>query len=96
MIEDLNEVFEKFNDEYIKFDRIEKPLHPRPDIAAFMLLHNLVPQGGRDMVSASEHDEIFLDVELEDLAKVATEEDILYLVRCGVRLSEYDCLAMFT
>lgn len=81
--------------EYLHFERIEKPLHPRPDICAFLRLHELVP-GTRDMVSAAEHDEIFLDVDLEQLAAVATEDDVVYLQRCGVRLDESgDGLAMF-
>jgi hypothetical protein len=48
------------------------------------------------MVSAAEHDEIYLSIDMEDFAKVASEEDILFLTRCGVRFDEeYDCLAMF-
>ncbi len=48
------------------------------------------------MVSAAEHDEILLDVDLEELAKVATEEQIVELIRCGVRYdSSTDSLAMF-
>lgn len=48
------------------------------------------------MVSYAEHDEIFLDIKPEQLAKVATEEQIKDLVTCGVRINkEYDCLAMF-
>lgn len=93
---DVEATFEKFDEtnEYGKFDRIENKRSKRPDLHAFLLLDSLVPGEG-DMVSAAEHDEIFLDTEVEKLAKVATEADILELVRCGVRYSEYDCLAMF-
>ena len=90
---DLEATFEKFEDEYIQFERIENKLHARPDIHAFILLDKLVP-GHRDMVCAAEHDEIYLDVDTEALALVATEDDILQLVRCGVRLDD-DSLAMF-
>jgi len=52
--------------------------------------------GEKDVVSYAEHDEIFLDIKPEQLAKVATEEQIKDLVTCGVRINkEYDCLAMF-
>lgn len=96
MIVDLYAVFEKYADEYIKFDRIGHPLHPRPDICAFLMLDNLVP-GDRDIVSASEHDEFYLSVAPEELAKVATEDDIRDLVRCGLRYDEsYDSLCMFS
>jgi hypothetical protein len=47
-------------------------------------------------VTAAEHDEIWLDVDCERLAEIATEVDILYLVRCGVRYDEYNkSLQMF-
>lgn len=91
----LAEVFEKFNDDYIKFERVENKLSGRPDLHAFLLLDKLMP-GTRDMVSAAEHDEIYLDVDCEKLADIASEDDILALTRCGVRYDEgTDSLCMF-
>ena len=93
---DLHETFEKFNDDYLKFHMVENKLHSRPDICAFLLLDKLVPAPGKDMVAAGEHDEIFLETDCEELAKVATEYDIITLARCGVRYDEEtDSLAMF-
>lgn len=95
---ELEALFEKYmGSDYIKFDRVpeERKRSTRPDLHAFLLLDSLVP-GNRDMVSNAEHDEIYLEVKSEELAAVATEENILELVRCGVRFSgEFDCLAMF-
>lgn len=92
---DLEAAFDAAEDEYIKFDRIEKPRHARPDLAAFLLLAELVP-GTDDMVAAAEHDEIYLKTDCEALAEVITQEQVIELARCGVRYdSEYDCLAMF-
>ena len=93
---DVKEIFKIYEDEeYIKFDRINNPPSKRPDICAFLLLDRLCP-GKRDMVAAAEHDEIFLDVSPEELSNVASEEDILYLTRCGVRYNEeVEGLAMF-
>jgi hypothetical protein len=91
----LQETFEKYNEEYLKFENIEKPLHRRRDIAAYLLLDKLVPNGDYPMVSDASHDEIWLDVDPDKLAHAASEEDILYLVRCGVRLGD-DTLEMFT
>ena len=99
--EELQACFEKHSDEYIKFDRIEKPMHRRPDICAFLML-DLVPPIERkgtmgDMVTAAEHDIFFLDVTVEELAAVATDEMVRDLSRCGVMYSdEFDCLAMFS
>lgn len=94
---DLKSVFEKWNDEYTKFDRVENPRHPCPDVCAFLLLNELAPvKRGVDMVSAGEHDEIWLATKVEDVAKVATEEQIVELIRCGVRFcSQYEAFAMF-
>ena len=94
---DLDATFKKYNDDYSEFKRVENKLHPRPDLCAFLLLDKLLPNDGRDMVCGAEHDEIFLDVDCEKLAAVATEEDILMLTRCGERYdSGTDSLAMFT
>lgn len=90
----LKEEFEKHEDEYLKFERIESPLHTRHDVAAFLLLDKLVP-GSRGMIAAAEHDEMFLETDMEELAKVATTDDICTLVRCGVRFGDYDSLCMF-
>ena len=93
---DLYATFEKHNDEHIKFERVENKLHSRPDICAFLLLDKLLPNDGRDIVSAASHDEIWLDVDCDKLAEVATDDDILMLVRCGVMFdSSTDSLSMF-
>ncbi|MFI5297265.1 MAG: hypothetical protein ACHREM_04140 [Polyangiales bacterium] len=92
---DVAATFEKFADEFLKFERIENPQSKRPDLCAFLLLERLVP-GDKDIVSAAEHDEIWLAVEVEQIAAVATEDDIRTLVRCGVRFDDdNESLAMF-
>lgn len=91
----LRETIEKHTGEFLKFDRVQNKLSNRPDIHAFLLLEQLVPRD-RDMVSAAEHDEIFLDVTPEELEKAATEDQVVELIRCGVRYDNYhDSLAMF-
>lgn len=83
------------SDEYLKFERIENKRHSRPDIHAFLLLDELQPNPGWDIVSAAEHDVFFLDIDAEKLALIITEKQVIELLRCGVHWSEYDCLAMF-
>jgi hypothetical protein len=102
MSANLGELFEAATDEFLKFERIENPRHPAPDICAFLMLHDLAPAIGRgsgkpvDIVAAAEHDEIYLATDCEALAKVATPEIVRDLHRCGVRYStEYDGLCMF-
>ena len=88
----MEEIFEKYHDEFLEFDRIKNKRSNRPDLHAFLLLDELFPRD-RDIVSAAEHDEIWLDVETSEIEKL-TEEQIIELIRCGVRYSE-DSLAMF-
>jgi hypothetical protein len=67
----------------------------RDDLDAFLLLHKLVP-GHNEIVSHAEHDEIWLSVDLADLAKVISEDQVRILALLGVRLdSQFEALAMF-
>lgn len=89
----IKETFKKYEDEYLNFTPTEGN-SKRGDLSAFMLLDRLVPDD-RDLISSSEHDEIFLNIDCSKLAEVASEEDILFLVRCGILYNDtYDCLAM--
>lgn len=91
----IEERFEKYDEEYVKFDRIENKLSNRPDLHAFLMLDKMFPHGS-DMVSAAEHDEIFLDVDVDKFNEVATDDQIRDLCRCGVRYDEStDSLSMF-
>jgi hypothetical protein len=48
------------------------------------------------MIEAAEHDVFYLNIDVDTLDAVITDEQILELVRCGVRMdTEYHCLAMF-
>ena len=91
----LAERFEQVNDEYLEFERIASPRSRRPDLHAFLLLDELQP-GRRDLIEAAEHDVFYLNIDVDTLEAVITDEQILELVRCGVRMdTEYHCLAMF-
>ena len=92
---DVRAMFEAHADEYLKFEDVEQKLSTRPDLHAFIKLNRMVP-GTSDIVAAAGHDEIYLDVEIDALATVATEADIVELARCGVLYdSSTDGLAMF-
>lgn len=86
---DLKEVFDKYDDEYLR-----EGAHPR-DLAAFNKLNALCPGRG-DIVACAEHDEIWLNTDCEKLAEVASEEDVRELRRLGVMYDEgTDSLHMF-
>jgi hypothetical protein len=87
---DVANTFAKFDDEFLKND-----FSGRADLAAFNMLERLVP-GSRGMIAGAEHDQIWLDVSIDDLSVAATENDIHELVKLGIRYDDdYGCLAMF-
>ena len=93
---DQHERWERVGDdcrEYHEFDRVENKRSERPDLHAFLLLDELFPNPGGDLVACAEHDEIWLDVSDEQAASL-TDEQILELTRCGVRYDEHG-LCMF-
>lgn len=102
---DLAAVFEKHENEFLRFERVANKRSKRPDLHAFLLLDEIVPpeptagypdrtDESYDMVAGAEHDEIYLQTEPDKLAEKATEEQIVELMRCGVRLSDGN-LCMF-
>ena len=93
-IDEIRKIFEKYEDEYLEFDKILAKTSNRKDLHAFNLLDRLFPSNF-DIVSAAAHDEIWLEVTPEQLG-IATEEQILELIRCGVRYDRStDSLGMF-
>ena len=86
----LEELFEKHEDEFLKFERETAPRHPRRDLCAFLMLHELDPSEKRErpMISSAEHDEIWLDADVDTVAVHANEQQIVTLIRCGVRFDE--------
>lgn len=101
--EELAATFKRLSEEYIKFNRIQSPRHPRPDVCAFLMLHDLAPcpydegrQPLRDMVAAADIDKVWLATDVATLAAVATDENVADLLRCGVLFDEdTDSLCMF-
>lgn len=79
---------DKSMNEYLKFDRVKNKLSTRPDLHALILLNSLLP-GDDDIICGSEHDQYWLNVDCDELAKVITEEQVLDLIRCGISYDEY-------
>ncbi len=96
----IKETFERYSDagEFLKFNRIPESerLSGRPDLCAFIFLDKLFPsENGRDIICGAEHDKIYLDVSNRQLLESdITDEQILYLVRCGVCMDD-EGLCMF-
>jgi len=90
----VQELFEKYEDEYLEFHRIENKRSNRPDLHAFLLLDELFPSD-QDIICSAEHDQFWLDVPEEEIEKIP-EDKIIELVRCGVGYDEdIESLSMF-
>src|SRR5438552_254934 len=76
--------------EFLEFKNIplgQRKYH-RPDLCAFLYLEERLGRGEeKDLIDGAGHEEIFLSYESQDIAKL-TEEDVLYISRCGVRYDE--------
>ena len=75
----IKQLFDKHANEFEKFERVENPLHHRPDLCAFLLL---------DSISRSDSNIIdglgIINIDMNDFINKATEGDIITLIRCGV------------
>jgi hypothetical protein len=91
------EGYEKFCDEneseFLNFEAVETKRSNRSDIHAFLLLDEMFP-GTTDMVCAAEHDQIWLDVDIDQLNEIATPEQMMEIYRCGV-FEDRGSLSMF-
>ena len=67
-IEQLVELFEIHDEEFLRFDRVRNKTSNRPDLHAFILLDKIIPDTV-DIVSGAKHDEIFLGIDLEEFAR---------------------------
>jgi hypothetical protein len=93
-VDELKDLFEQHSHEgRLDFHRISVKRSSSPDLHAFLLISELLPSDN-NIISTAEHDRIWLEVEVEDLAEVATEEIVLELVRCGVIYDDGVGLAM--
>lgn len=96
---DIEALWNKYSegeaDEHLKFERVKERLSNRPDLHAFILLGLLCP-GTEDIIGSSQHDEFYLSISPQEIAKVATEEQIIDLIRCGLRYdSQNEAFCMF-
>jgi hypothetical protein len=95
-MDELADTFD--NDDETHFNNIPVPLRlsTRRDLCAFLILEQLIPGKTADIISCAEHDEIWLDVDLEALAAVIDEPTINALRACGVFYDkENDSLSLF-
>ncbi len=76
------------------FDLVEPKYSQRSDLHAFILLDKIFPEN-KDIIVRSDSYSIYLGIDIDEISKVITEEQIDELVKCGVSYdSHYECLYM--
>lgn len=93
--QELHHFFNKHEEEYGYFERIETPLAKRPDLHAFLLLEQLCPDK-KNIIGGAEHDIVYLSIDIEELAEKINESQIIELLRCGLSYYGSGSLEMFT
>ncbi len=95
-VDNMEQQFDKFAEEYLEFDRIPESerLHPCKVICGMMKVHQLLWEGKTIDLYAS-RDELHLN-SLEDM-KTPSDNDTIYLLRCGILYDPGEnCLYMNT
>lgn len=89
----LKDRFNKYKDEYNKFDDCTRKYVYRPDLNAMILLNMIdLPSRGIPIISAALHGEIYFSIDVSLLDNVE-DSVILDLIRCGIAYDEvYNCL----
>ncbi len=92
----LIELFDKYLEavKLCAFDSVENKYSQRADLHAFILLDKIFPDN-KDLIVRSDSYSIYFGIDIDEISKVITEEQIDELVKCGVSYdSHYDCLYM--
>ena len=86
MVDNIEELFEEIeNDNTISkdFGKVENKLSRRPDLCGLLILDKLLPKF-TSIIASAEHDQIWLSINVKELAEVATKNNIVDLIRCGI------------
>lgn len=92
----IEDRFEEHDEEYLEFDRIptDHRLHPDPTLCGYLKIHSLLVDPRKDVICGADHDIIYLPGKGD--MKPLTDDDIVYLQRCGIHWdAESHCLADF-
>jgi hypothetical protein len=92
--EEVVELFDKFNEDWVEFDSVHNMLHHRRDLCAFLIIADMFPDDSGDILGAAEHDRVWISAEWEEFCEKATPEIIHDLAACGV-IYEDEGLFMF-
>lgn len=91
----FEEMCERYEDcEPPEFGSIKNKLSTARDVHAFALVAGLFPDVELLIGAYNTGDKIYFDIDIDELNKKATEQQMLELVICGVFIDSCDTLAM--
>jgi len=77
--QEIQESFKKYNEHFGKFNEIENKFHFNKKLCAMLKIASYFEKNPSEFVFDTRDGEMFLPV-----SPCITDEDVLYLVRCGV------------
>lgn len=81
-------MFEEHAEEHGRFERIVFPVSQCPDICAMFLLEDICNHRVGKMISGTAHDVVYFGVDPDEVTGRITEDQVIYLLRCGVRFDK--------
>ena len=95
--EKIEEMFSDCESDYLQFNQVENPEFSCPDLCGMSRLLKLAPiEKGKPMVSAEESGQIYFSTDVDEFCKNATQDDVLYLCRCGISFDRhYESFSMY-
>lgn len=93
----LQIVKENYDTTFLKFELVSHSPSKRADVSGIMKLIELFPHESKDIISDADHDIIYFSVDIHDLANNprVDKDAILYLMKCGIHISEDEYLSRF-
>jgi len=89
----IEEQFEKFENEFHNFNLIKDPQFKSPEICGFAAIEKI---RGEKIDFAAEHDVLYCGGHSED-DRDLTDDEVILLLRCGILWnSEFDSFFIFT
>lgn len=96
--DDLDKAFHDADDEYLNYQRIKDLPYDAPDVCAFFKLSQIYGSNNyRFMITGTDHDSVYIRTEPGLLFGRITQEDVVYLRRCGLCYDDdHQSFYMFT
>jgi uncharacterized radical SAM superfamily Fe-S cluster-containing enzyme len=87
--DEIENFLNNHEEDFLDFDSVKDKKSNRADLHAFIILDSLFPSDN-DIIANSEHEIIFIDVDVDEFCDKITEDVLLDLHRCGILYNTRD------